>query len=98
MNDLAPIPLDDAALNAIDDALTALWGWSDEEGGPVLVRGEYTLSQLLDFWAGFDPNDSVLISEVGDPLPVYVCNQPTYHEHDLIKALVAEVRRLRVTT
>ena len=96
MTDLGPIPLDDTALDSIDHALNAVFT-VDDTGKHHIQGAEYSLSQLLDFWSGYDPADGILDSYI-DGIPVYLHEKPSYHEHDLIRALVAEVRRLRTTT
>jgi len=90
---LDPIPLDDEALNAIEHALGAVYV-VDDDGEHQITGAEYNLSQLLDFWSGHDHNDGILVDQWGDT-KVYGYTKPVYHEKDLIRALVAEVRRLR---
>lgn len=87
------VPLDDAALDSIEHALNAVYT-VDDQGEHQIHGAEYNLSQLLDFWSGFDHADGVLDSYIGD-VPVYVHEKPTLTEKDVIRALVAEVRRLR---
>lgn len=101
MSDLPPIPLDDEALDAIEHALGAVYTFDDHEQSfglldsePILTGADYTLDQLLDFWSGFDRSKGVLTGYAGDA-PIYTFDQPTYSERDLIRDLIAEVRRLR---
>lgn len=89
-------PVDDTALDSIEHALGAVFT-IDEEGEHQIQGAEYSLSQLLDFWSGFDRADGVQDGYIND-IPVYVFEKPTLHEHDLIRALVAEIRRLRDLT
>src|SRR5690242_2151591 len=74
------------------------------DNGPWIVGAEYSLSQLLDFLAnstGRDPNEE-LIREADPERPdtwegaaIVYDTREHYSEHDLIRALIAEVRRLR---
>lgn len=108
---LPAFPLDDATLLAIEHALGGALTFdrpdhalSDfEDQGPWLVDADYSLSNLLDFLAGCtgeDPN-RVVLSEADPTLPGYAGAEVVYDtrihysEHDLIRALVVEVRRLR---
>lgn len=104
---LPPLPLDDVTLDAIEHALDAYLTYEGENGEeldePRLAGAEYQLTGLLDFLAGAvgkDPNGYLL--EPGDVrIPglagaeVWMDTRPTYSERDLIRALVAEVKRLR---
>lgn len=87
------VPLDEAALDSIEHALKAVFT-IDDHGDPQIHEAEYSLSQLLDFWSGFDHADGVFDGYIGD-VPVYVHEKPNLTELDVIRALVAEVRRLR---
>lgn len=96
--------------HALDASLTYEQPEGAEGDGPWVVGADYTLPSLLDFLAGVtgrDPSE-VLIQEGRDEsdLPEWERNpiaaaeivydtRPHYSEHDLIRALVAEVRRLR---
>lgn len=89
---LPPFPLDDSMLGQIEHCLDH--GRADND--------EPTLSRLLDFLSGYDPSKSVRVGE-GDPMglgvesaAIYEYPGPLYHRDDLIRALIAEVRRLRV--
>jgi hypothetical protein len=87
------VPLDDAALDSIEHALGAVY--TIDEGGEHQIQGaDYNLSQLLDFWSGFDHTKGVHDGYIGE-IPVYVFDTPSLTEKDVIRALVAEVRRLR---
>jgi hypothetical protein len=100
--------VDDIALAAVEHALGGAldrdWDADPDDDFPFkLVGADYSLDQLLDFYAGTvgrDPNE-ILLSP-GDPnlpgftgVPVYEDTRVHYHTHDLIRALIAEVRRLR---
>jgi len=79
------IPLDDTSLTLLEEALDAAL-----DGDGAVVGAEFTLSRLLDFWSGYDPAKLVQCGE-----NVYEYPEPTLHYTDLIRALVAEIRRLR---
>lgn len=87
------VPLDDAALNALEDALGAAYA-VDDLGNSYLARGEFTLTQLLEFWSGFDKSKAVLVGNAGDA-EIYEYPDPVLHPNDVIRALIAEVRTLR---
>lgn len=93
MEEAIEVPVDDSALSAIEDALDAAYG-VDESGAHILERGDFTLSQLLNFWSGHDPSEARLAGYVGDA-EVYEHPRPVLHPNDLIRALVAEIRRMR---
>lgn len=84
------IPIDESALDLIDEALNACIGDDGE-----IVGAEYTLPRLLDFWAGHEPNADTLIGHTADGTPIYENTSPSFHKDDLIRALVTEVRELR---
>ena len=90
------IPLDEAGLDALEHALQAVTE-VDEDGTRRTLGADYTLSQLLNFWSGYDRADSVLAGEI-DGIPMYHHSKPCLSEVDLIRALVTEVRRLRANT
>lgn len=98
MSDTLPVfPVDDVMLDQLEHALG---GSYTVDGNAVrLVGAEYSLSQLLDFVSGYDPamvepcrdSDGREIPDVFE----YVGGS-VYHPDDIIRALIAEVRRLRV--
>lgn len=76
-------PVDDTTLDAIDRALQ---------------DSDYTLSDLLNFLSGYNPDQLELLEGTGWlDAPIYTYPEALYSEHDVIKALIAEVRRLRET-
>lgn len=90
------LPLDDATLTLIEEALNA--GYEvDENGTHRLVGAEFSLNQLLDFFSGYDANKAVDTGENIDGIPVFEYPDPVFSTHDLIRALVSEVRALRAT-
>lgn len=98
MNETPTVPVDDAALDAIEHALDGCY--SVDEGGTHHLQGaEYTLDQLLQFWAGIDPNEEGVLVGYADlgvgPAPIYEMPGVYLTERDVIRSLVAEVRRLR---
>jgi hypothetical protein len=107
---LPPFPVDDATLLAVEHALGASLTFdrpdhalnNPDDEGPWVFGADYTLSELLDFIGGtHDPGVSAdenpaltRLEDVGD-VPCYVDSRVHYSEHCLIRALIAEVRRLR---
>lgn len=65
-----------------------------EDGEYRCVGGEFTLSTFLKFMSGYDPERASHVGYVGD-VPMYEVWDEQYSEHDVLRALVAEVRRLR---
>lgn len=78
-------PVDDETLALIDQALDPT------------VTGRSSLGELLDILSGYDPSKLVpLLDEDGREVPdASEYPDPLYHSHDVIRALVAEVRRYR---
>ncbi|UAW08301.1 hypothetical protein SEA_WHITNEY_54 [Gordonia phage Whitney] len=101
---LGPFPVDDVTLDALEHALgTSVEGMTfpDFDNPTVeterhLVGGDYTLNDLLDFLSGHDPERSTLVGYAGD-VPIFEGWDQRYSEHDVIHALIAEVRRLRAS-
>lgn len=87
------VPLDDAGLSALEHALGAVTEVA-ENGDRTTLGADYTLPQLLNFWSGYDPDDGVHVGYINE-IPLYHHGKPCLSEIDLIRALVAEVRRLR---
>jgi hypothetical protein len=90
---LPPFPVDDVTLATIEHALGGAWD-VDEEGNHTLVGAEFTFDRVLDFMAGIDVNDRSQVEQIDDS-NVYIDHRPHYHPNDVIRALIAEVRRLR---
>jgi len=97
MPDVLPsFPVDDVTLAALEHALGG--ALSCEDGEPRLVGAEFSVSTLLDFLSGYDPSQIVpCVDDDGFVIPDFVeyTGGPIYHVHDVIRALIAEVRRLR---
>lgn len=106
---LPEFPVDDVTLLAVEHALGGALTYDrpddadPDDEGPWLVGAEYSLSTLLDMLAGcWDPpgtdseTNPALVRE-GDVggIPLYYDVRVHYSEHDLIRALIREVRRLR---
>lgn len=86
------VPVDDEALNLLESALDYYFSGEDENGDPVGV-GEFSLYQLLDFWSGFDP--SLLAADDDNPRHEVYRGGPLLTSTDVMRALIAEIRRLR---
>ena len=89
---LPPFPVDDSTLDLLSTALDPGEEAERTSVGDLLI--------LLSEMGGSDTTavDSI---EWGDPLgmgesvEIHHLRDPQYHEHDVLRALVAEVRRLR---
>lgn len=90
MNLLPSFPVDDVTLDCLEHALNGAWH-VDADGNHRLVGADYSFTQLLDFLSGYDP--AWLIET--EPGIVEYRGGALYHSHDVIRALIAEVRRLR---
>ena len=100
METLPSFPVDDVTLDLVEHALagTLTFDGCDPGDGPRLVGAEFSLSKLLDFLSGYDKTLNVpLTDEDGYEIPDWVeyTGGPIYHPTDIIRALIAEVRRLR---
>lgn len=98
---LPEFPVDDFTLDQLEHALNtrvdgpAVMPFEDSGNEPrKLVGGEFTLPQFLDFMSGHDPTRATLVGHADD-VPIYESWDQRYSEHDVIRALVAEIRRLR---
>jgi hypothetical protein len=87
---LPSFPVDDFTLRQVEHALDATYT-VELDGTHVQVGADFSLSQLLDFLSGYDP---VRLEPTDDP-NVFVYSGAVYHPNDVIRALIAEVRRLR---
>lgn len=85
MADLGSFPVDDMTLDLLEQALEGTLVMADDEEPTGSCVGRF-----LDFMSGYDPAKVVEIDSVFSEYP-----DPTYHEHDVIRALIAEVRTLR---
>lgn len=88
MSDLT-IPVDDSSLNLILEATNAAYV-VDDNGEHTIVGADYTIHQLLEFWSGYD---TALEIDQGDGVSYYP--HPVLSHTDIIRALIAEIHRLR---
>lgn len=95
---LPEFPVDDSMLDRLEHALGTCWTYNDD-GERVHHGGDYTLAELLDFLSGYDPALEIPLGEgpglFGDDVEWTEYPFPIYSEHDIVRALIAEVRRLR---
>lgn len=90
---LPPFPVTDDVLDQVEHALAAVYE-VDDEGTHTVVGADFTLSKLLDFYSGVDESDGQVIGDVHG-IPIIEHEKPVYSEHDVIAALITEIRRLR---
>lgn len=88
---LPSFPVDDQTLDLILDALKVSFVFA-EDGTLDLVGGEFTLSSLLEFYSGY--GETNLVDE-GDGNYLYL--EPLYTETDIIRSLIDEIKRLRIS-
>lgn len=102
--ELPEFPVDDFTLDQLEHALnTCVEVRADGSHKPV--GGEFTLSQFLGFMSGYDPERVTLIGYTDTipgtdihhdhAIPIYESWDQHYTERCVIRALIAEVRRLR---
>ncbi|OZE77203.1 hypothetical protein CH305_18370 [Rhodococcus sp. 15-649-2-2] len=84
---LPPFPTDDVTLHMLERAIDTTADARD--------NGEFTLPQLLDFLANYDPARSVDTGDRIDGIPVFDHPDQIYSESDVIRSLIATVRGLR---
>src|SRR5690348_1074245 len=65
---LPPFPLDDDVLERPSEALNTCYGEMCEDGTHELVGGEFTLTQLLEFYSGYDRSKEIDLGLHPDPL------------------------------
>jgi hypothetical protein len=83
---LPPFPVDDATLDLLEHALDPR-----SHGDPEAASsGVWPLLRMMSELAG---SDTEAVEEEHDG--VRVMRDPHYHDHDVLRALIAEVRRLR---
>ena len=93
---LPQFPVDDSTLDLLSLALD-----------PGEDAERTSVGDFLDFMSQMGGSDTTAVAEIipGNPLgldiedaEIHVMRDAAYHEHDVMKALLAEVRRLRATT
>lgn len=95
---LPPFPVDDETLNVIYDSMDRVVTGFDENGSPIREGSPFTLDDVLNMLSGYDESLTVqALNEYDQPIPdIYEYTGPgIYHQHDLIRALIDEIRRLR---
>jgi hypothetical protein len=89
-------PTDDVTLDALEHALGGHLIFDEPADGtelvPRLEGADYSLSQLLDFYSGYDPKLSV---PTDHPDTYEYVGGPLYTERDVIRSLIVEVRNCR---
>lgn len=97
---LPPFPVDDETLNVIRDSLDrVITGW-DDDNNPICTGSPFSLDAVLNLLSGYDPALTVqMVNEYDQPIPDwYEYTGPgIYHTHDVIRALIDEIRRLRAS-
>jgi hypothetical protein len=95
---LPDFPVDDDILDRLEHALGTCWTF-DDGGGKVHAGGDYTMAELLDFLSGYDPTLAIPLGPAPGPFGGDVewaeYPFPVYSEHDVLRALIGEIRRLR---
>jgi hypothetical protein len=93
---LAEFPVDDVTLNLVEHAIDAV-AEVDEDGTHRLVNADMNLPQLLNFLSGYDESKlRQAMNEYDQPVPdIFEYPDAIYHPFDVIRSLIAEVRRLR---
>jgi hypothetical protein len=95
---LPPFPVDDVTLLAVEHALDACLSYDEATEQFTNVGSDYSLDQLCEMLSGVDPTKWVpSVDDDGFEIPgmVEYPDGPIYHPNDIIRALIAEVRRLR---
>lgn len=93
---LGPFPVDDSTLDVLEHALGSTY--IEGEDGPIVVGADMSVPQLLDFLSGYDATKlTPALNQYDQPLhDVQEYPEPIYTRDCVIRALLAEVRRLRV--
>lgn len=84
-------PLDDVTLALIEHSLDAVY-IIDNNGDPINVGSDMSLSKLLEFLSG--PSDEIFEGVVGETEIVYLTT-PQYSVDDVIRAMITEIQNLR---
>lgn len=91
---MSDFPVDDFTLDQLEHALKGVYALDDKDQ-QVLRGADFSLSQYLDFLSGYDENLLETENDEWQDTPVMVYPKSLYSEHDVILALVLEIRRLR---
>lgn len=102
---LGPFPVDDLTLSMVEASLDYCLTFEGENGEvldePRGIGAEVSLSDLLDFLSGTTTDPLGVVEHLGEvetffgPAEMTVDPRPHYTPHDVIRALIGEVRRLR---
>lgn len=96
---LPPFPVDDETLNVVYDSMNRVVAHVTDSGEHVYTddSAPFSLAQVLDMLSGYDETKVVqAVNEYDQPIPdIYEYPGAVYHPHDLIRALIDEIRRLR---
>lgn len=103
--DLPSFPVDDMTLDMVEASLDYCLTYEDENGEPLDeprgVGAEFSLWKLLGFLSATTTDPLGVVEDMGETetmfgrLPTTYDPRPSYHPNDVIRALIAEVRRLR---
>ncbi len=91
-NDLT-FPVDEIALANLKHALNGSYTLGDD-GDPVLIGADFTVDSLLKFYSGYSSENEIFDGFVGG-IETYTYAGIVLSEHDIIRALIAEIERLR---
>jgi hypothetical protein len=91
-----PFPVDDITLDLIEHSMQGAYR-VDPDGTHHLVGSDMTLSGLLQFFSGYNPEFvEQYVDEDGFEVPdLTVYPYPVYSHESVIQALIDEIRRLR---
>lgn len=105
---LPPFPVDELTLGMVEHALGYCLTFEGEDGErlnePRGVGAEFSLASLLDFMSGTTTDPLGVVQHLGieetfmGRAEMTVDERPHYSKADIIRALIAEVRRLRATS
>lgn len=82
---LPALPLDDSSLDLLEQSLK-----------PTVEDGSSSLYTWLDMMSQLGGSDPAAVAEQVGEIPIM--RDPQYSPHDLIEALIAEIRRLRAAS
>lgn len=93
---LPPFPTDETTLDLILESFQGAYA-VDLDGTHHWTGSDFSFHRLLDFYAGYDPNK--LVPFEGEDMhtrdDILEYKGDLYGERDVVKALIAEIRRLR---